>query len=413
MRREFRLPDIGEGLTEGQIVAWHVTPGDSIKEDAPLVDLQTDKAVVEVTSPYTGKIVSLHGEIDQTLPVGTVIAVFDATEDSGSAGVDAEPVGVPAAAPAAPAAQPVGLAAGDQAVKAVPATRKLARELGVELTEVAPSGPGGRILQADVEAFASTGAAPEQARKHAAPAPQGKPYAIPHAPGQTRIPLRGVRRVIAETMVRSVTTIPHATSFFRCNGETFLRLRKTLQEKQGTRISLTAMMMKAMVPGLRKYPYFNASVDDASGEIVLHSQINIGFAAHTEEGVVVPVIKDVPGKSLTEISAEIERLAAQAREGRIAVEHLRGGTITLSNVGSHGRADVIGGRPIVNHPQSAIIVMSKITPRAVVKNGAVVAQDCLDIGSSYDHRIIDGIYAALFMDQVIDIIEEPGLMLSA
>jgi pyruvate dehydrogenase E2 component (dihydrolipoamide acetyltransferase) len=211
-------------------------------------------------------------------------------------------------------------------------------------------------------------------------------------------------------MVRSVSVIPHATSGFRCNAEAFVALRQRLQEHFGCRISFTAMLIKAMVPALKKYPYFNASIDDTTSEIVEHGDINIGFATHTGEGLMVPVIKHADQRSLAEISSEIDRLAALARERKIPLADLKGGTITLSNVGSHGKHDLVG-RPIINHPEAAIIAMTRIKPQPAVENGLVVVQQTLDMVTSYDHRLIDGVYAAEFMEAVIAVIEEPGLLL--
>lgn len=413
MRYEFNLPDIGEGLTEAVVRNWLVKVGDTVKEDDPVCEVETDKAVVEISSPCDGTIVTLNGEAGQTLPVGAVLIVFetDAAPDMPSPhGVApaAQTVTEPKKEAAVPVANATPLPAVNADILAVPSTRRFAREHGIDLAQLVGSGPGGRILRGDVE-------------RSMAPNPVGgnvgamaqlvAPTAIPLAPGQQRIPIKGLRRAIAETMVRSVSVIPHATSMFRCNGERFLVLRKVLQEKLGVRVSFTAMVVKAMVPALQRYPYFNCSVDDTTNEIVLPGQINVGFATHTEEGLIVPVIKGVDRKSLAEISQDIDRLAALARERKISAEDLRGGTITLSNVGSHGTAETTGGRPIINHPQSAVIVMSRIKPQPVVRDGQVVAQQCLDIGTSYDHRVIDGIYAALFMETVINVIEEPGLLL--
>jgi pyruvate dehydrogenase E2 component (dihydrolipoamide acetyltransferase) len=214
-------------------------------------------------------------------------------------------------------------------------------------------------------------------------------------------------------MVRSVTLIPHASSSFRCEAERFVALRKLLQQRLGVRISFTAMVMKAMVYAIEKYPVFNCSVDDTTSEIVTPPSINIGFATHTDDGLIVPVVKGCEARRLADISEEVDRLADLARTRKIAPKDLRGGTITLSNVGSHGRVEATGGRLIINHPQAAIIGMTRIRPLPIVRDGQVVAAQCLDIHTSYDHRIIDGIYAALFIEKLVDVIEEPGMMLSA
>ena len=371
-------------------------------------------------APFIPGVLSQPGE---TLKVGTVLAVFDTEKPPLEAGQTAadHPESAAASAPAAPqlgTPEPIALPA-DRAeapvreVRATPATRRMARELGVDLGAIQGSGPSGRITASDVGNRAHS---PGQAAAREGLAGVGQRFAIaPIAPvpGQVRTPVTGLRKAIAEQMVRSVTMIPHASSSFRCEAERFIALRRTLQDRLGARISFTAMVMKAMVPAIRKFPYFNCSFDDTSNEIVMPPSINIGFATHTDDGLIVPVVRKCEAKSLAEISSEIDRLAELARTRKIAIEDLRGGTVTLSNVGSHGRAETIGGRLIVNHPQAAIIGITRIRPCAVVRDGAVVARQCIDINMSYDHRIIDGIYAALFAEHLVDLIEEPGLLLGA
>jgi pyruvate dehydrogenase E2 component (dihydrolipoamide acetyltransferase) len=429
MTYEFSLPDVGEGITESELLKWHVKPGDVVREDEVLCEIETDKAVVEIPVPCNGTVQSLHAAEGSTVKVGSVIAVF-ATEAVAKAAQGANgavakaaasaAVAAPAAVSPAPTFQAVSQAALAPPVHATPSTRRYAREQGVALESVIGSGPQGRILHEDIDRHvvrqaqmaAATGmeTATTKTPDTSSMRLDVRPVAVPAAGQQRRTPLKGMRRAIADTMVRSVTVIPHATSGFRCNAEAFGALRQRLQEYHGCRISFTAMVIKAMIPALKKYPYFNASIDDMAGEIVEHGDINIGFATHTGEGLMVPVIKHADQKSLVDISTEIDRLAALARERKIALADLRGGTITLSNVGSHGKHDLIG-RPIINHPEAAIIAMTRIKPQPAVENGQVVVQQTLDMVTSYDHRLIDGVYAAEFMEAVIALIEEPGLML--
>ncbi|MCP3730289.1 2-oxo acid dehydrogenase subunit E2 [Sphingomonas sp. MG17] len=416
------MPDIGEGLTEAVIAGWSVKAGDAVKEDDPLCEIETDKAVVEITAPCTGTVISVRGEIGETLKVGTVITVFETEKLPVGAGRGghgqaveeaepplAQPAAPPAEIPASGGASPVAF---DRAIRATPATRRLAREQGVDLATVAGTGPGGRVLQNDVMRFADGGQIGQATGATGSSGGRFTIAPIPREPGQTRQPLTGLRRVVADQMVRSVTLVPHASSSFRCEAGRFQTLRKLLQERLGTRISFTAMVMKAMVSAIQRYPTFNQSIDETTNEVVTPPFVNIGFATHTDDGLIVPVIKDCGARTLTEISGEIDRLAALARSRKIAPGDLRGGTITLSNVGSHGRAEAIGGRLIVNHPQAAIIGMTRIRPLPIVRDGQVVAAPCLDFHTSYDHRIIDGIYAGLFMEHLIDVIEEPGMMLA-
>ena len=417
MTYEFCLPDVGEGITESDLLKWHVKPGDVVREDDLLCEIETDKAVVEIPVPCNGTVQSLQVAEGTTVKVGSVIAVFAtadnqaapaATVKSATHAMPAEPhenqiIGVSPA----PTFSAIPQAAPAQPAHATPSTRSYARQQGVALEVVSGSGPKGRILREDIDRHLSVVKAPDTSSVRL----EVRPLAIPLSGQQRRTPIKGLRRAIAETMVRSVSVIPHATSGFRCNAEAFVALRLRLQEHLGCRISFTAMVIKAMIPALKKYPYFNASIDDTSNEIVEHGDINIGFATHTDEGLIVPVIKHADQRSLKEISAEIDRLAALARERKIPLADLKGGTITLSNVGSHGKHDLVG-RPIINHPEVAIIAMTRIKPQAAVVNGAVVAQQSLDMVTSYDHRLIDGVYAAQFMEAVIEIIEEPGLLLS-
>ncbi|MGB4766862.1 MAG: dihydrolipoamide acetyltransferase family protein [Rugosibacter sp.] len=417
MTYEFTLPDVGEGITESDLLKWHVKPGDVVREDDLLCEIETDKAVVEIPVPCNGTVHSLQVTEGTTVKVGSVIAVFTtadnqaaptATVKSAAHAMPAEPreSQIIGDSPA-PTFSATPQAAPAQPVHATPSTRSYARQRGVALEMVSGSGPKGRILREDIDRHLSVVKAPDTSSVRL----DVRPLAIPLIGQQRRTPIKGLRRAIAETMVRSVSVIPHATSGFRCNAEAFVALRRRLQEHLGCRISFTAMVIKAMIPALKKYPYFNASIDDTSNEIVEHGDINIGFATHTDEGLMVPVIKHADQRSLKEISLEIDRLAALARERKISLADLKGGTITLSNVGSHGKHDLVG-RPIINHPEVAIIAMTRIKPQAAVVNGAVVAQQSLDMVTSYDHRLIDGVYAAQFMEAVIEIIEEPGLLLS-
>lgn len=420
MTYEFCLPDVGEGITESDLLKWHVKPGDVVREDDLLCEIETDKAVVEIPVPCNGTVHSLQMTEGTTVKVGSVIAVFTtadnqaapaATVKSAAHAMPAEPRGsqIIGVSPA-PTFSATPHVAPAQPVHATPSTRSYARQQGVALERVVGSGPKGRILHEDIDRHLAVASAPDTPDTSSVRL-DVRPLAIPLAGQQRRTPIKGLRRAIAETMVRSVSVIPHATSGFRCNAEAFVALRLRLQEHLGCRISFTAMVIKAMIPALKKYPYFNASIDDTSNEIVEHGDINIGFATHTDEGLMVPVIKHADQRSLKEISLEIDRLAALARERKISLADLKGGTITLSNVGSHGKHDLVG-RPIINHPEVAIIAMTRIKPQPAVENGVVVVQQTLDMVTSYDHRLIDGVYGAQFMEAVIEIIEEPGLLLS-
>jgi pyruvate dehydrogenase E2 component (dihydrolipoamide acetyltransferase) len=379
---QFRLPDVGEGITESTLLRWHVKAGQPIQEDDPFCDIETDKAVVEITAPCTGKVLSIDVGEGATVAVGTVLAQLASNEvEAATMTVAAPSVAADRASEAA--TTPKQRADRPRAPRAAPSTRRYAHELGVDLFSVEGSGPGGRIVREDLSVASSS----------------------------TRTPMTRLRQIIAENMRKSVSLIPHATSSFRCDAVAFIELRERCQERFGQRISYSAMLMKAMVPALKAYPHFNASIDEESREIVTHRDFNIGFAVHTDEGLMVPVLRDVQRKSLLEISQEIDKLAAAARERRIELASLRGATITLSNLGSHGGHEVTG-RPIINHPQVALIAAGRIRPEPAVYEGAVCVRPTLNLTTSYDHRLIDGVYASLFMERFIEIIEAPGMLLA-
>ncbi|MBL4621148.1 MAG: 2-oxo acid dehydrogenase subunit E2 [Immundisolibacteraceae bacterium] len=404
MSYEFQLPDVGEGITESELLQWHVKEGDLVKEDDLLCEIETDKAVVEIPVPCNGTVTQLHAQSGTTITVGSVLASFDTAAGSNTTTAEVSPPIQAPAQPVAVADEPAPSALTNSSVRAAPSTRKYARELDVDLSSVTGSGPKGRILRSDIER--SQGNNTQSGVRL-----NVTPVAIQTTQGEKRTPIKGLRKAIAETMVRSVTIVPHATSAFSCSAERFMALRKLLQQQLDCRISFTAMVMKTMIPAIKRYPFFNASIDDTANEIVEHGQINIGFATHTEAGLMVPVIKNADQKTLAQISTEIEHLAALARSRKIDLADLKGGTMTLSNVGSHGKHDRVG-RPIVNHPEVAIIAMTRIKPMPAVVDGQVVAQQTLDMVTSYDHRLIDGVYGAMFMEHMIEIIEEPGLLLA-
>ncbi len=405
MSYQFRLPDVGEGITESDLLQWHVKAGDAVREDDLLCEIETDKAVVEIPVPCTGTLVSLHAEEGTTISVGSILATFE-TEDNVVLEEPTPQVNESAVAPPT-AGQPAPITTSGESPRAAPSTRKYARQQGVELDQLSGSGPKGRILRSDVEHQAGGGSATLTTPVKVT----ASPVSVPFTDGQRRTPLKGLRRAIAETMVRSVTIIPHATSGFSCSAERLVGMRTVLQHTTQQRISYTAIVMRIMALTLKQFPLFNASLDDAANEIVEHGQINIGFATHTGTGLIVPVIRHADQKNLTEISTEIDRLAELARTRKIDLADLSGGTITLSNVGSHGKHDR-GGRPIVNHPEAAIIAMGRIQQLPAVVDGEVIAQQTLSMTTSYDHRLIDGVYAAQFMEAIIEIIEEPGLLLA-
>jgi len=460
---EYRLPDPGEGLTEAEIESWYVEPGDEVGEDDRLLDVETDKAVVEIPAPCPGTVTELRVDPGDVVQVGEVIAVFEtdspprqqargseATADASAAASGATESGGPADASAsggaelvdavervddradeagASAAESAASSGGDAAaagaggerVFAAPSTRRYAREQGVDLSAVSGSGPGGRVLREDVDAAANASASVESAAVESAAtgsatagdaAERGGAASVEEdGVAATRRPLRGLRARIAENMERSASTIPHVTSGFEADAGEFVAVKERFDEKHDVHVTYTALLVKAVVPALREYPLVNASLDDDAGEIVEHRYYNVGVATHTDDGLIVPVVKDVDEKSIVEIARELADLTAAARERSIAPGDLRGGTFTLTNVGSHSEHGTFG-TPIINHPEAAILGVGRIgyEPVATGPDDFEVRRR-VGFSFSYDHRLVDGVTASEFMEYVIEGIEDPGVLL--
>src|SRR5581483_678280 len=409
------LPDVGEGLEEGEIVSWLVGPGDTVVRDQPLVEVQTDKALVELPSPVAGQVVSLRFAAGDIVKVGQELVVLEAagTLPATSPG---SPAVSPPAGPGSPAASPPAGpgSPGGGRPKAAPAVRKLAVDRGVDLATVAGTGPGGRILASDVEAAAAGRAGvPDQARtaliKNA-----GSAGALGWMePG--RHPLRGIRRVTAEAMARSWAEIPHLTVLDEIDATGLLSARRRLADA-GIETTVGALLVAAVARGLRRFPVLNASLEAAAGgaggaggEIIVHPDRNIGLAVATADGLVVPVIRHADRRSLAELGAEVLRLSAAARNRSVDVAELRGGTFTISNWGA------IGGRyatPLIRPPEVGIMGFGAIRPRPLVVDGSVEARPTLPWALSVDHRLIDGDVATAFTEYVTALLADPITLLA-
>ena len=451
--RDFLLPDLGEGLTEGEIVSWLVAVGDTVEVDQPVAEIETAKAVVEVPSPFAGTVTALHGEAGDEVLVGTPLLTIDVGGDTAaSADAGVVPEEAPAAemvptagsddvdegsgsvlvgygttggttsrrrrggapkpgadAPPAPPARP-----GRPLAK--PPVRKLARDKGVDLAMVTGTGPDGVITRDDVLAFAGNGhaAAPAAApAEQAVAAPESAPVAAPARPiaGERRIPLRGIRKAIAEKMTASRREIPEATTWVDCDATGLWELRQAINaEQQEVKVSPLALILRAVVAGLRRHPELNASLDTTSNEIVLHDHVNLGFAADTDRGLIVPVIKGAERLSTLEIAAELTRLAQAAREGKITPDELTGGTFTVSNYGSFG---VDGGNAVINHPEAAILGVGQIADRPWVVDGELAVRKVVQLSIAFDHRIADGGEAGRFLRFIADVVESPTKLLAS
>lgn len=404
MTVEFRLPDVGEGLGEAELLEWHVAPGDAVAEDQPLADVQTDKAVVVLPCPTTGRVLELRGEPGDTVAVGAVLAVFAAGDGDGAGPAPgpapdaAESAATPAAtAPEAPSATARPLAS--------PAVRRLARERGVDLRAVRGSGPGGRIVREDVEAGAEAADGP------AAPAPAP----LPPEPGRT-LPLRGLRRTIARSLSEAWRTVPHVIDFREVDVTAIAAARARLREHAersgdpalARALTLTPLLVKIAAVALHRHPYVNASIDMDREEIALHPRAHVGIATATPDGLLVPVVHDAGAKSVAEIAVEAGDLGRLARERRATAAQLSGATFTVNNFGSLG---IWLGTPIVKPPQVANLGFGRVDKRPVVVDDEVVVRPVMPLACSGDHRLLDGDVLAAFVSEVVALIEDPLLLL--
>jgi pyruvate dehydrogenase E2 component (dihydrolipoamide acetyltransferase) len=397
---EFKLPDLGEGVVEGEIVQWLVKAGDVVAEDQGLVELMTDKATVTVPTPRAGRVLQVHGKVGEMAKVHTPLVTF---EVEGGAPLAALPS--IAASPAKSAAGgPTTAVRSGEKVLATPVTRRMAREHGIDLGDISGSGPQGRVLKVDVVAALESGPA-------AAPAPRERPRLVPLAreAHDERVPLRGLRKKIAEKMVRSKFTAPHSTFVEEVDFTELLRLRKALNASlaaagEGLKLSFLPFFCKALLPVMRRFPSLNANFDEANQELVLRGAYNFGIAAATEDGLTVPVVKGVDTLTLRQLALEIPRLAEAARSKRLKMDELSGGTFTITSLGTAGG---LFATPIINHPEVAILGIHRIRPRPVVVEGQVVVREVGNVSLSFDHRVIDGLVAADATYALIHHLEHP------
>jgi pyruvate dehydrogenase E2 component (dihydrolipoamide acetyltransferase) len=443
MPRAFRLPDLGEGLTEAEIVKVLVREGDLVREDAPLLEVETDKAQVEIPSPMGGRVEKIHVEAGQTVKVGEVLVTF-ADDVPAGGGAEAAPLRTPLAqgGPLSPTAaresstaarEPAGVpspARSLRPVPATPATRRLARELGVELAAVRGSGPGGRVTDEDVRAASAGGsrplaAAPAPAARVAAPGEAervAKPLATvglepPPLPKFEqwgpieRQPLSHLRRTIAERMTLSATVVPHVTHFDRADiTDLDALIRRSLEpaRARGVTLTLTSFLLKAAALALQEHPHFNASLDAGAGQMILKRYYHLGVAVATERGLIVPVIRDVNRKPLLELQQELATLAQRVREGKATLDDLRGGTFTITNIGALGGT---GAVPIINYPEVAILGVARARQEPAVHQGQIVPRLLLPLSLTFDHRIADGADGARFAASIIRRLEGPEQIL--
>ena len=395
---EFKLPDLGEGVHEGEIVRWLVGLGDEVRCDQALVEVMTDKVTTELPSPVAGIVSRLGGDPGDVVPVGTVLVEID-TRAAVPASVSATAV------PAVPASRsntpPVATAETQHqagGVQAVPAVRRLARELGVAIGNVRGSGPSGRVVAQDVRAAAGL-------TSGGAGTGEGRPKTV------RRVPLRGKRRVIAEHLLESHRNTAPCTLVEEADFSELVRLRERVRpmaEKVGVAITYLPFILAALSMALREHPTLNATVEPGTGDLLINEEQHVAIAVHTEEGLVVPVIRNVENKNLLELAREIERLSGAAREDRLSREDVTGGTFSVTSMGLLGG---VLGTPMLHTPQVAVLGVHRISARAVVRDGVVVPRQMANLSLTLDHRYLDGYVAAKFIQTLVGYLEDPAVML--
>lgn len=461
---EFKLPDIGEGVTEGEIVKWLISPGDAVKEDQPIVEVMTDKATVTITAPKAGKVLETRGEVGGIVPVHAVLVVFDLGGDGATV--------APPAASSEKKSEPAATAVGDikeslpgmnlmssapapahsnghaktagyfnEKPLATPATRALARELGVDLRVVPPTGPNGRVTKDDVRSVGqpsspATTMAPVAQRvpvlhpsseptpgaaEPSAPSPSPRTIAEPSSPApatsrapvkistasEERIPLRGVRKRIFEGMSRSKHTAAHFTFVEECDVTALKELRARLKpaaDKEGVKLTFLPFIVKAVVAALKKHPMLNSAFDESTQEIVVRRYYDIGIASATEAGLIVPVVRSADRKSILDVARDIARLGEDTKAGKVNPVDLGGSTFTITSLGAQGG---LFATPILNFPEVGILGVHQMKQKPVVRDGQIVIGDVMLLSLSFDHRIIDGHVGAAFAYEIIGYLQDP------
>jgi 2-oxoisovalerate dehydrogenase E2 component (dihydrolipoyl transacylase) len=411
-----KMPDIGEGIAEVELVAWYVKVGDDVTEDMILADVMTEKATIEIPSPVHGKVLALGGAAGQVMAVGADLIQIE-VEGAGNqrpsgpvvvtatmpapATVAAAPAAVPvpkkAPTPAVPPIKAAPRAAGDKPI-ASPAVRRRAWDMGVELQFVPGSGPAGRIVHEDLDAYAARGTAGTGGARYA------------ERNDEQAIALIGMRRKIAQKMQESKRRIPHFSYVEEIDVTELEALRARLNEQWGKergRLTVLPLLMRAVVLALRQFPQMNARFDDEAGVVTQYGAIHMGVATQTDAGLMVTVMRHAEARDMWASAAEVARLAAAAREGKAAREELSGSTITISSLGALGG---IVTTPVINHPEVAIIGVNKIVDRPMIRNGAMVVRKMMNLSSSFDHRVVDGMHAAEFIQAIRALLECPAML---
>ena len=426
MSFKFKLPDIGEGIHEGEIVKWFVKPGDKVQEDDVLCEVQNDKAVVEIPSPVAGTVEEVFVQEGTVAVVGDVLVTFDAPgyenisfkgDEEEAQETKEEPKEEAVFVPEAKEIETTS----SKRIIAMPSVRKYAREKGVNIAEVVGSGDNGRVLKEDIERFLTnpTGGMNETVEKTVETEEVGTqeevkaptPVVLEGEYPETREKMSGIRKAIAKAMVNSKHTAPHVTLMDEIDVTKLVAHRqkfKGVAAEKGIKLTFLPYVVKALTSALREYPVLNTSIDDENSEIVQKHYYNIGIAADTEKGLLVPVVKNADRKSVFSISNEINELASKAREGKLAPNEMKGASCTITNIGSAGGQWFT---PVINHPEVAILGIGRISEKAIVRDGEIVAAPVLALSLSFDHRIIDGVTAQNALNHIKRLLNDPELLL--
>ena len=420
-RKAFKLPDIGEGVVEGEIVTWHVEVGSPVSEDDAIVDVMTDKSTVTIPSPYSGTIVALNGEVGDMVAVGAVLVEFESAGESGSEPeaspepVEAEPSEeampeapkteekeeeIPSPQPTTPAVTPTATAprAANSTVLASPAVRRRARETGIDLSMVVGSGRGGRIQQSDLDAALATGGSSPSA-----------PRSVKRV-GTREMKVVGLRRKIAEQMVISTSSIPHFSYFEEVDVTALEELRQLLNSGRvegQPKLTYLPFIMLALSKAFERHKKCNAVFDDESGVVTEHDAVNLGIATQTDRGLYVPVVKHVEAMDVWQAATEMQRVTGSARDGTATLDDLSGSTFTITSLGRDGG---LGATPIINHPEVGILGVHKARDMPVARSGSIVIRRIMNLSSSWDHRIVDGADGAALVQDLKKMLENPALI---
>ncbi|MEY8731307.1 dihydrolipoamide acetyltransferase family protein [Peribacillus frigoritolerans] len=408
---EFKLPDVGEGMHEGEIIQWLIKEGDAVKQDQPIVEVQTDKVNAELTAPAAGVVKKIFFSVGDIVEVGTTIFTIQEENDVSVAdtNISEEENQVGQSGDVKVNAEHITTKHHHQAVRALatPFVRQMAREMKIDIEKVKGSGPAGRITESDLKQFKENDSfTRENAKQHDDKTDQELAPVMGNE-REERIPLKGIRKKIAEHMVKSVSTIPHVTHVDELEMDRLKEFKNQLKEysdDKDIKLTFLPFFVKAIVIALKEFKTLNASIDERTNEIILKNYYHIGIATNTNEGLIVPVIKHADQKTIFQLADEIRQLAAQAREGKLSIDQITGSTFTISNVGPIGG---MHATPIINYPEAAILALHKMEHRMVVRDLEGVIRLMMNMSLSFDHRLIDGVTAVHFTNKIKELLENP------